>query len=339
MWGGTIGGTGALNIAFELYVAHGDKRPLAIAYDMGQKWVDFLIRHTDDDGLLKDYDGERGYFLGEWLLPLHLQEFGNDDKSVFFNNCAFAMALDFHIRTGEIIGKGNEVGQYRERLDKLRRKIHEKYYNPSVNSYIDGDQVRTSFALFTGIVPDELKSSAVNHLINDMTGEHPYFNIGSGGRYPYYNVLFQYPQFTNIINTILSKRTWPGYGYFIDKGETTWPETWEIYEDKNSSFIHTGNTGISAWFIKSLAGISPVAEDPAYHSIKLTPRVPSNLDYARAGLETPYGLVESSWRKDNGNIIFNFSIPVGTHADVILPNKDSHKLSSGKHSYTIKAME
>jgi alpha-L-rhamnosidase len=338
MWGNSMAGAAPLNIAYELYYSSGDIRPLETALETGRRWIDFLIRHTDGDGLLKDYDTRNGFFLGEWLFPKHVQEFNEEANAVFFNNCAFVMTLDLYIRLSDIVGKSAALQPYRDRLASLRKAIHAKYYNREVNSYLSGDQVRSAFALFAGIVPDELKEAVLKRLTDDMTGEHPYFNIGSFTRYQYYHVLFAHPHFTDIIHDILSKRTWPGYGYFISKGEATWPETWEIDEDKSSAKIHTGNTGISAWFIKSLAGIEPSYESPStagYRSVIIRPHLPAKLDNVRAGVETPYGLVESAWRKDGKQVSFDISIPVNTSAVIILPNGKTYRVGSGKHSYTL----
>ncbi|MDR0560482.1 MAG: glycoside hydrolase family 78 protein [Prevotellaceae bacterium] len=329
MWGNSMAGAASMNIAFELYSVYGDKRPLETARETGRRWLDFLFQYLDGDGLLTDYDGRHGYFLGEWLMPKHIQEFNTEDKAIFFNNCSFAMTLDLYIRISEILGKTGETATYREKLQTVRNSLHRKYYNPEVGSYLDGDQVRTAFALYVGIFPDELQSAALEHLENDLVGEHPYFNIGSFSRYPYWHVLLASPQFSDIICNILLKTEYPGYGYFFSKGETTFPETWEIDEDRNSANIHTGNTGISAWFIKSLAGIEP--ETSGYRTVSIKPHVVQKLDYAKAGVETPYGLVESSWRKEGAKTVYEFSIPAGcSDANISIAGTLEHLTANGR---------
>jgi alpha-L-rhamnosidase len=207
--------------------------------------------------------------------------------------------------------------------------MHEKYFNPAIHSYLNGDQVRTAFALYAGIVPDELQASVIEHLEKDLTGEHPYFNIGSFTRYPYFHVLFACPQFQEIISAILSKTNYPGYGYFLSNGQTTWPETWDMNYPE-SALIHTSYAGISAWFIKKLAGIEPSTGDPAYHTVIIRPTVIKKLSYAKAGLESPYGLIESGWRKENGKIIYDITIPAGSKAEVHFPAPVSKITENGK---------
>jgi alpha-L-rhamnosidase len=326
MYGSALNGAANMNIAIEHYLSYGDKKILEDVYETGKKWLGFLNNYVSD-GLLTPYD-KGGYFLGEWVSPGPVFEYGDTPQALFSNNCVYAMTLDFFIRISEALNRGDEMPPYREKLAILRTKIHEKYFDPAINSYLTGDQVRTAFALYAGVVPDSLKPLVIKHLENDMTGEHPYFNIGSFTRYQYFHVLFAYPQFQEIIAGILSKTTYPGYGYFLEQGQTTWPETWEI-NHPNCAIIHTSYAGISSWFIKSLAGIEPDSEDPGYRTVAIRPHTVEKLTYVKAGLESPYGLIESAWRKENGKVVYEISIPTGSKAKIYLPAKLSEITENG----------
>ncbi|MDR1130278.1 MAG: glycoside hydrolase family 78 protein [Prevotellaceae bacterium] len=330
MYGSSLNGAANMNIAWEHYLAYGDKRILEEAYRSGKKWVDFLNMYVVD-GLLTPYD-QGGYFLGEWVSPGPKFENGGTPKSLFFNNSVYVMTLDLFIRIAETLGHGAETAPYREQLETSRVKIHEKYFEPSLNSYLDGDQVRTALALFTDIIPDSLRPAALERLEKDMTGEHPYFNIGSFSRYQYFHVLFANPQFHEIISEILSKTSCPGYGYFIARGETALPEVWEI-DHPHSALIHTSYAGISSWFIKCLAGIEPDVADPGYRTFNIRPNVVKNLSYAKATLESPYGTIESGWRKENGKVIYDITVPTGSKANICLPDGTLFQADAGKYTF------
>ncbi|KAA6300765.1 MAG: hypothetical protein EZS26_003096 [Candidatus Ordinivivax streblomastigis] len=267
-------------------------------------------------------------FIGDWLGPGERMELKETARAHYLNNCYYAISLDQIIRIAEALGQQDEMAPYRERLQKLRNKIHERYFDPFLGSYLNGDQVRTAFALSAGIVPEELKPAVLNHLVKDMTGQHPYFDIGAPSRYAYFKILLAHPELRDITASILSKTTPPGYGYFISQGKTTWPEAWDW--DTHSSRVHTSFIGISAWFIKGLAGIEPDEKVPGYRTITLRPHVVKQLSYAKAGLDSPYGLIESGWRKENGKVIYEISIPVGAKAQIYLPAKISEITESGQ---------
>jgi alpha-L-rhamnosidase len=336
MAGSSLNGAANMNIALEHYLAYGDKKILDDVYESGKKWLGFLEKYVSD-GLLTPY-AAGGYFLGEWVRPGPVFETGEYPQALFSNNCVYAMTLDFFIRISEALHRNSdEINPYREKLATHRKKMHEKYFDPAINSYLTGDQVRTAFALFVGIVPDSLQLSVLKHLENDLTGEHPYFNIGSFTRYQYFHVLFAHPQFHEIISDILSRKTYPGYGYFLENGQTAWPETWEISHPE-SALIHTSYAGISSWFIKSLAGIEPDNEDPGYHTVVIHPQPVQKLTYAKAGVESPYGLIESGWRKENGKVIYDIIIPVGSKAKIYLPARASEITEGGQTLATAKSV-
>jgi alpha-L-rhamnosidase len=326
MAGSSLNGTANMNIAWEHYLAYGDKRILEKVYPTSKKWIAFLNAYVVD-GMLTPYD-KGGFFLGEWVSPGPKFELGGTPQSLFFNNSVYVMTLDLFIKIAEVLGRDDETAPYREQLETARAKIHEKYFNPAVNSYLDGDQVRTALALFTGIIPDSLRPAALKHLENDITGEHPYFDIGSFSRYQYFNILFAHPQFHEIISDILSKTTCPGYGYFIARGETALPEVWEI-DHPHSALIHTSYAGISSWFIKCLAGINPDIADPGYRTFNIRPNVVKKLSYAKATLESPYGVIESGWHKENDKVIYEITIPAGSKANIYLPAAAS-QITEGK---------
>jgi alpha-L-rhamnosidase len=330
MFGGALNGTANMNIAWEHYLAHGDPKILHEAYSTGTKWIEFLNSFVVDD-LLTPFE-RGGYFLGEWVRPGPVFEHGHTSEALFFNNCVYAMTLNVFINIAEALGHGDDMTPYKIQRERHRTRMHEKYYDTLTKYYHNGDQVRTAFALYAGIVPDSLRQAMLDHLENDLRNEHPYFNIGSFTRYPYCNILYFHPQFQEIISDILAKTTYPGYGYFLANGETSWPETWEIIHP-NSSIIHTSYAGVpSGWFIKVLAGINPSPEGPGYRHFTIRPQTVKRLYYAKAAVESPYGLIESGWRKDKDKnvVIYDISIPVGTDAQLYLPAPASRITENGQ---------
>jgi alpha-L-rhamnosidase len=334
-WGGPIYCGANMNIAYEHYLAYGDRKILEEAYPTGKRWIEYLFRQAPD-GLLKQYISDPGCYLGDWLAPGYRMEIGDSENAQFFNICVHAFTVDCFIRIARELGHNDEALACLEKLQAIRIKAHEKYFNPTINSYLNGDQVRTTFALYAGIVPDSLREAVLEHLEKDLVDEHPYFDIGSPSRYPYFKILLAHQRFHEIVTDILTKTSYPSYGYFIATGETTLPETWESNlpghkAGNTSAHIHTSYVGISAWFIKGLAGIEPDANDPGYRTITIRPIVPQNLTYARASITSPYGKIESGWRKENETkIIYEITIPPGSKANIYLPTASSRITENGQ---------
>jgi alpha-L-rhamnosidase len=324
MYGGVLNGTAILNIAWEHYRLYGDKRILELAYPVGRKWLGFLSRHIKDN-MLTRY-AEHGYFLGEWVSPGPVFEYAETREALFFNNCAYAMTLDFMLRIAHALGYHQEAAAGREKLSALQHALHRNYYNPETGGYLNGDQVRTSFAWYAGIVPDSLTGKAEAHL-KEKLEKQGYLDIGSFGRYPFYKTILDRPGYLDIVGRLLSKTDYPGYGHFIAQGCTTFPEMWEI-DQPNSTVIHTSYTGISALFIKGFAGIRE--ETSGCDTILIAPEPIGGLTACRAELETPYGKIKSEWKKKkHEGIYYRFEVPFGAVARLRLKNKGEEIVPAG----------
>ena len=71
---------------------------------------------------------------------------------------------------------------------------------------------------------------------------------------------------------------------------------------------------VVAWAVQYLAGIRGVRE--GFKRFELSPDIVDELDFVEAKTETPYGVVESAWRRSGDGIVYRFSIPPNTAARV-----------------------
>jgi len=280
--------------------------------------------------MLTPYDRD-GYFLGEWVSPGPVFEYGGTEEALFFNNCIYAASLAFMIELEEELGdKQFEIEYFSAKLAALRKTLHQKYYNPEKCSYQNCDQVRSALALYAGIVPDSLKSRVGQSLENRLR-EQGFINVGSFGRYPFYKTVLQDSVAFALLADILTKTSYPGYGYFLENGCTTFPEMWEI-DQPNSTVIHTSYTGVSAFFIKGLTGINEGA--CGSDTLLIEPHPVASLYRAEAEVDTPYGRVKSAWEKDKeGKIKYSIALPFGSIAKLRLENEDEKTLSAGEYCF------
>jgi alpha-L-rhamnosidase len=323
-----------MNIAWEHYLVHGDPVILEEAYTAGKKWLDFTFQTTREGELFTPYAAHSAMFLGDWLGPGPRTEFGDLVEAQFFNNCVHVMTLQLLVDIAETLGRSDEAASYLRRIAPLKAKIHDTYYHPATRAYANGDQVRTAWALFADVVPDSLRPALLAHLKDDMTGAHPYFDIGASSKYPYFKTLLAHPGvFHETVAGLLSKTTYPSYGYFLQQDETTWPEAWEARVDAH---VHTSYVGISAWLIKGIAGI-----ETAGRRVTIRPRPTEQLTFVRAAVQSPYGAIESAWRRSGSKIIYEVTIPVGVKAGIYLPDAtkadgyDIHEVTAGKYKYEL----
>jgi alpha-L-rhamnosidase len=327
-YGGPMWSSAGLNVAWEYYIHFGDRRILELVYPSAKRWLAFLHNHTDD-GLLTSYKEHWGHFLGDWAAPAQRLERGDSPQARYFNNCVYVMNLETATQIAERLGYPDDAALYRERVRALKERIQAAFFHPETNTYFDGLQVQQAFPLLTGITPKRLRPAVAAHFREELSERHPYLDMGSSGLPVLLRFLVAHPEYGALVSDHLSKTTEPSYGYFLERGETTWPEYWNVEVD---SRIHTCYTGIASWFVKGLCGIQPDAAHPGYRSFLVRPVVVPELSFAEASVETPYGLVFSRWERRKKNVRLSVTVPPNTMATVYIPTRRPDDITeSGKN--------
>jgi alpha-L-rhamnosidase len=334
-FGGPMWSSEGLNTGWEFYQTFGDRRMLEVIYPTARRWLEFLESNVSD-GLLQPYIKHRGKFLGDWAAPQQRREWGDSPEALFFNNCVYAMNLETFVEIAKILNKPDDIVIFGDRLKALKPLIHDHFFNKEKNIYSLGGQVQLAFPLLTSITPVELRKTIIASFDKEISEVHPYLDMGSSGLPVLLKYLIEQSENSEVVFQHLSKTTEPGYGYFLSRGETTWPEYWSV---DVSSRIHTCYTGIASYFIKSLGGIRADPDHPGYKSFLIKPAVAGDLRFAEATIESPYGQIRSRWEVNGGIFSLKVSIPANSNATVYVPASADWELTeSGKNIRKVKGV-
>ena len=75
--------------------------------------------------------------------------------------------------------------------------------------------------------------------------------------------------------------------------------------------------------LDTIGGIRDLAEeDPAcrgWKRVRLAPRPGGTLTHANAAFVSPYGTIESSWKRRGEVFDWNFTVPCNTTAEIVFP--------------------
>ena len=326
-YGGSMWSSAPVNIGWEFYKNYGDKDILFESYSTDKAWLNFLASHVAG-GILQQYNTNYnggGNFLGDWAAPyqkgdrLKGKEFGNTREALFFNNCVYAMDLGTFIKIANILGKPDDVAFYGKRLAALKVNVQAHFFDSTEDTYLDTLQVHLAFPMLAGITPEGVKPGVYASFEKEILQTRPYLDMGSSGLPVLLKFLIEDTDRNDILFTLVSKTNEPSYGYFLSRGETTWPEYWD---DNCPSRIHTCYTGIAAWFIKGLGGIREDPECYGYQSFIIKPALVGDLTFAKAQIESLYGTIASHWVKKNGLIYLKIVVPVNSMATVYVPASD-----------------
>ena len=315
-----------LVLPWEMYQAYGDRAILERMYDTQKKLVDYTAGYFTPDSLV--YNNSNNPFLGEYasvLPPGGLMEAVMKQPSGPVDATAAAYyfhMLDLLSRSAALLGKSADHDRYQQLAQQVRAAYNKRYWNAEQHCYRsrgDNGELRVYaetpnvLAVAFGMVPDG-EAAAVMRSVNDdivARGNH----LGTGvyaGRY-IMNLLADYG-YANTAYAVAAGTGFPGWGYWLENGLSTMAEGWEL---SSRSWDHHYWASVSSYFVQSLAGIRPLK--PGYAAILIQPVPPKGLEWARAEVEAPQGTVKSSWKRANGRLLLDVTIPRGASAEIHLP--------------------
>ncbi len=316
---------------WETYRTFGDTKILSDNYASMQKWMTWILNHSDyatGGSLIAGEEGKRQFpGLGDWATP-HGNDFTscNAPDAVHFNNCLYAYMLDVAENIAKELGKTEDVAKYADRLKVQREATHANTYEATTGNYRTGRQVDQAYALFSGVTPESEKQKVYDNLVDQMLYGFPYYDVGSSGQALYTRYFIEDGERMDLIYELLTDDRHPSYGYFIAQGETTWPELWS---STGPSRIHTCYTGIGGYFIKGFGGIRVDPDHYGFQNFIIKPALVGDLTYANTSHESLYGNIVSNWTKSEGQVTFHIEIPVNTSAKVYIPATSADAVKEG----------
>ncbi len=319
--GGPGWGAMCIMVPWKTYLFYKDTSLLKTGYPFMKKYIDYLSAHSDE-GILQDiFPGEKWHNLGDWVPPrrgMDKSQWVDDDSRRFFNNCYRIHLLQVMMQVGGILGKTDDVTVFDHELRMAQKAVHENWFNPEETSYANGEQPYLIFPLQTGVTPDELKNAVFEKYIQTMVvTDNGHLNTGMIGTQITFDYLLE-NNHNDLIDMMVNQKTYPGWGYMIEKGATTCWEQWNGY----FSQIHSCFPYIGGWFYRGLAGIGWDPENPGFKNIILRPALVKSVDWVKCNYESPYGKIVSNWKIEADQFNWDVTIPVNSTATICIPGKD-----------------
>ena len=317
--GGPTWGAICVTLPWTLYTQYGDKRILEESYESIRRYVAYLDSLTVNNVMEEPADADAYSFLGDWVAPGRDQldniPWSPKECRVFWNDLYFIYLMGLTQKIATVLEKPQHAAAYGERIRAVRAAVHEKYYKPETQTYVNGEQPYLAFALLTGIMPTPLRSGVMESYERELlinNGGH--LNSGMAGTYFVIDYLNQAGR-DDLIYLMASQRTYPGWGYMIDQGATT---IWERWDGKLSQ-IHSCMLSIGSWFQEGIAGIQSADYSPGFKHIVLRPALIKELSWARGEYDSIQGLIKSEWRRKGDGFKYLCTIPPNTTATLYLP--------------------
>jgi alpha-L-rhamnosidase len=316
-----------------LYDQFADAGIIASHYASARKWIEYMRGFVADGIIARDS-------YGDWCVPPEEQKLihSNDPKrktdkallaTAYFYYDARQMA-----RYAMLLGKSDDAQRFTDLAKKLKAAFNEKFFHADSGQYDNGSQTSCVLPLAFGLVPDGQRERVFNHLVRKITDEtHGHIGTGLIGGQWLMRVLTDGGR-ADLAYTIATQKDYPSWGYMVEKGATT---IWELWNgDTADPAMNSGNHvmlvgDLGIWLYENLAGIKSDPEQPGFKHIVMRPEPVGDLRFVTASHRSPYGLIASDWRKQDGVFQWKVTIPVNTTATVFVPATNAESVTeSGK---------
>jgi alpha-L-rhamnosidase len=141
---------------------------------------------------------------------------------------------------------------------------------------------------------------------------------------------------------MLTNPTSPSPVDWIRKGGTTLWEDWGDGTSRN----HVMFGDFVAWAYQYLAGIrlpeendrfaaAPDVKAVGFKEVVIAPQFIDSLTWVKASVNSPYGVISSSWKREGKIVTLDVSVPPNTTAIIRLPGKKDCRVGSGTYKFTL----
>ena len=316
-------GDAGIIVPWTIHLCYGDKGIIEEHYHAMTRYIEYLKANSKE--LIRP---DQGY--GDWL---------NVDEATprdVMGTAYFAYVTHLLSKMAGIIGRGEDAKGYFSLFEDIRQAFVDTFV--SSNGYIKGDtQTCYVLALKMELLPDKLRPLAAKRLVEKIGERDGHLSTGFVGVSYLLPVLTDYG-YLDIAYDLLTKDTYPSWGYSIKNGATTIWERWNSYTLEDgfgdvgmNSFNHYSLGSVGEWMYRYMLGIEVHPDHPGYKHIIIQPHIGGGFTWARGTYESLYGRIASHWALDNGRLNLKVEIPPNTTATVYLPvGKQGAILERGK---------
>ncbi|MBE6772071.1 MAG: alfa-L-rhamnosidase [Ruminococcaceae bacterium] len=314
---------------WQLYLTYANKDIIKDSLESMKKYIEYIDENS--------YGGiwDRGWHFGDWL---NLDGSSPEDCSKGTEKGLIATAC--YIFSSDILAKSMELCG--EDSAEVKAKREESILAFRSKFMADGrilpeyeTQTACVLALHFGITDNAAETAKQ---LNELVAECGHLKTGFVGT-PYLLHALSDNGYAKTAYDILLREEYPSWLFSVKMGATTIWEHWDSMREDGSmwstsmnSFNHYAYGSVADWLYGDAAGIKTDESKPGFEHIILAPLTDSRLTYVKASIETRRGLVKSEWKTENGKTEYEFTVPEGVTATVILDGKET-EVGAGVHKF------
>jgi alpha-L-rhamnosidase len=218
-----------------------------------------------------------------------------------------------------------DAEKYGNLATNVKNAFNKKFYNSQTGVYTSvsgggGRQSEQAMPLYYGLVPDGDEEKVAAVLAQRVKNDSYKIKTGEIALKPVFMTLAQYG-YNDVVWEMANQTDCPSYGYWVVQGYTTTPEYWDVgaFSQNHCMMDH-----IEEWFFTQLGGIQNTGM--AFDKINISPYFPADLNSSDISTKCNYGTIRSAWQRTTDGYKFQFTVPQGTEANIVVPISNAQVL-------------
>ena len=316
-----------------LYDQYGDRRVLEHYYPGMRKWLEHIRQFVQGGLISKDQ-------YADWCVPpedpklIHSQDPARVTDKTLIASSYYYELLRVVARYARILDKPTEAADLERLAQETNDAFELKFFRATDGFYSNGTQTSSILPLYFQMTPAESRAPVLASLARNIT-EVTHGHVGTGlvGAQWLMRTLAENGR-SDLAYEIATQRTYPGWGYMVEKGATT---IWELWNgDTADPAMNSGNHvmqigDLAVWMYEYLAGIRSDPDRPGFRHAIVRPYPAGDLSFVKASHQSLYGTLATAWQRDARTFALDVTIPPNTTATVWVPAKDAADVTeSGK---------
>ena len=326
-------GISSVLVPWHLYEWYGNTSVLESNFESMRKFVDYLSS-TAKDGIINSN-------LGDWYDYGHGK---GDGPSQWTPNelsatAIWALGAKTVAQAAAVLGKNMEAVKYQMLFEQIKQGFQKRFYDSATKTFKNNGscQAGHSVALCVGLVPTADRPAVLQAIVDDLAKRDYQQTVGEVLQVFFIRALADGNR-SDVLHRVYSRVNRGSYGYMVNQGFTSLPESWDARPGTGNSMNHFMLGHLMEWHYAYLAGIRQQPGSVGWKKLLIAP-TPGSLDSVAASFNSPSGMIKVEWKQVNGLFSMNVAIPKGIEAVAVLPDGTKRDLKAGATSFMTKIKE
>ncbi len=274
------------NLPYFAYKYRGDTQIIKENAGAMLKWLEMITQRRKSNGIIE-------YGLGDWVaVSAPYADLGVTDSVMVLDICRKCEIMF------EAIGYDMHKAFAKQLGDETRTALRSTYIDWDAYEVTDKSQTSQAMMIYYDVFEESEKQAGFRVLMNLIRESNNNFTCGVLGMRILFHVLADFGE-AELAYQMITQSEFPSYGYWLDKGETTFLEVFAPYDGYySSSKNHHFQGDIVNWFMRVIGGLRVEASD----TVTICPYYLEGIDWCKVSHKLPAGEICIYWERKGDKV-------------------------------------